>query len=246
MKRLDVALVDAGLVASRARAQTLITDGAVGVDGVIAKKSSAKVSDDAIITLLKHDLNEWVSRGALKLVHAIEHFSPSLKDKRCLDIGASTGGFTEVLLKHGAKHVMAVDVGHDQLDATLKNHPQVTSVEGCNARYIDADIVPNSPELIVCDASFISLKLILPAAMGLAADNAELIALIKPQFEIGKDSLPKDGVVKKPAAHKRICDDITAWFKQDMGWHVRGITESPITGPKGNVEFLIYCSKVAA
>ncbi len=246
MKRIDIALLDAGLASSRSRAQALITKGEALVNGVAVTKSSSKVADDAVLTLKENNVSQWVSRGALKLVHALDVFDVAVADKNCVDVGASTGGFTDVLLHNKAAHVVAVDVGHEQLHKSLLTHEKITSLEGTNARHLTSDALPYTPDIIVCDASFISMTKVLPAVMGLAADDAHLIALIKPQFEVGMGNLSKGGLVSKPSEHKAVCDAIEAWATTEMGWHVRGLTPSPITGPKGNMEFLIHCSKLAA
>jgi 23S rRNA (cytidine1920-2'-O)/16S rRNA (cytidine1409-2'-O)-methyltransferase len=204
-------------------------------------KVSHKVSDGSLVEVTELD-HPWVSRGGLKLAGALESFSIITKDKIAIDVGASTGGFTDVLLAHGVAKVFAVDVGHGQLHEKLLRDPRVINVEKTNARTLDAALISDAPNLIVCDASFISLKLVLPAAMALAHAGAELIALIKPQFEAGREHVGKSGVVKDTKLHKAICDDICAWLEHD-GWRVKGLIESPITGPAGNHEFLVWAEK---
>ncbi len=181
----------------------------------------------------------WVSRGGVKLAHGLDHFALDPRDRICLDIGASTGGFTDVLLNRGAARVHAVDVGRGQLDWRLRQDARVVVLEGVNARYLTADQVPEAIEFIVCDTSFIGLETVLPGSLSLAARGAKLIALIKPQFEVGRGRVGKGGVVSDPALHAEVCDRIAGWLGARDGWTVRGITESPIQGPKGNREFLI-------
>jgi 23S rRNA (cytidine1920-2'-O)/16S rRNA (cytidine1409-2'-O)-methyltransferase len=185
----------------------------------------------------------WVSRGGLKLAHALAHFALDVTDAIALDIGASTGGFTDVLLANGAAKVYAVDVGHGQLAWKLRNDARVVVLEKTNARALDATLVPEPPEIVVCDASFIGLQTVLPASLALAAPGAHLVALIKPQFEVGRGLVGKGGVVRDPALHAEVRARIEAWLSVTMGWRVLGVTPSPITGPDGNVEFLIAAVK---
>lgn len=180
-----------------------------------------------------------MSRGGVKLAHVLDHFRLDPKGLIALDIGASTGGFTDVLLRRGVKHVYAVDVGYGQLDWRLRNDPRVHVLERVNARSLTRIEVPDSVEAVVADVSFISLKLALPAALALTTADAWLVALIKPQFEVGKGQVGKGGVVRDPALHQAVCEDIARWLKDEQHWQVVGIVESPITGPKGNREFLI-------
>jgi len=184
-----------------------------------------------------------VSRGGVKLAAALDHFRFDPADRVCLDIGASTGGFTDVLLRRGAAKVYAVDVGHGQLDWRLRQDPRVVVRERCNARHLTSAEIAESPSLIVCDASFIGLETVLPAALALAAPGASLVALIKPQFEVGKGRVGKGGVVRDPALHEEVCARIAAWLAAQPGWSVRGIAESPIRGPEGNIEFLIAAER---
>jgi len=188
----------------------------------------------------------WVSRGALKLIGALDHFGLDPTGAVALDIGASTGGFTEVLLARGARRVYAVDVGHGQLHARLREDPRVVVLERTNARQLNRDQVAEPVDLVVCDASFISLTLVLPPALALARPGAVLVALIKPQFEAGRGEVGKGGVVRDPAVHEAVCARIRAWLTEDMGWAVDGIAPSPITGPKGNREFLVVARKPEA
>jgi len=240
--RADQRLVAIGLAETRARAQALILGGKVLLGDKRVDKPGQQIAEDASLTLKEKD-HPWVSRGGLKLEHAIKSFDIALKNAVVVDIGASTGGFTHVALTHGAAHVFAVDVGHGQLDWRLRNDPRVTVLEKTNARYLTEEQIDQVPTVLVCDASFISLKTVLPAAMALLAAGGFMIALIKPQFEAGKADVGKGGVVRDPEIHKTVCADIEHWLAQDMGWRVLGLAESPITGPKGNIEFLIIAQK---
>ena len=237
-QRADLALVERGLVESRARAQALILGGKVFAGERRIEKPGDTVPVDTELDVRLPD-HPWVSRGGLKLVHGLDHFAIDPVGAVALDIGASTGGFTDVLLARGAAKVYAVDVGHGQLAWRLRNDDRVVVLEKTNARHLTAEQVPEPVDLIVCDASFIGLEIVLPASLALASDRATLVALIKPQFEVGKDQVGKKGVVRDPALHKLVCDRIQAWIDGLPGWHVLGITESPITGPEGNKEFLI-------
>lgn len=240
--RADMLLVEKHLAQSRQKAKELIETGAVTADGVIVKKASQTLKTSAQITI-DSPLQNWVSRGALKLLGGLEAFPQiSVQDKVCVDLGASTGGFTQVLLAKGAKHIFAVDVGHGQLSDKIAKSPRVTSLEKTNARSLSRNEVPEPFEVIVSDVSFISLTLALPPAMVLAQSGAGLIALIKPQFEVGRDGLDKGGIVKNAALRQQAVDDITA-FLRDADWDVLGTTTSPITGPDGNVEYLIGAIK---
>jgi 23S rRNA (cytidine1920-2'-O)/16S rRNA (cytidine1409-2'-O)-methyltransferase len=205
------------------------------------EKSGARLDIDADITVRGKD-HPWVSRGGVKLAHGLDRFRISPEGLVCLDIGASTGGFTDVLLAGGASRVYAVDVGHGQFDWKLRNDPRVVLLEKTNARNLDTRLIPEPPRLIVCDASFIGLETVLPAALAFAAPDARLIALIKPQFEVGKARVGKKGVVRDPALHREVCARIEAWLTA-RGWRVLGIAESPIEGPEGNKEFLIAAER---
>ena len=187
----------------------------------------------------------YVSRGGVKLAHALDHFGIEPEGKVALDIGASTGGFTDVLLQRSAARVYAVDVGHGQLDWRLRNDPRVVVLERTNARHLTRALIPEPVELVVCDASFISLRLALPAALQLTHPDARLVALIKPQFVVGKGRVGKGGVVRDPALHAEVCDGVARWLEEEQGWQVLGITASPLTGPKGNREFLICARRPA-
>jgi 23S rRNA (cytidine1920-2'-O)/16S rRNA (cytidine1409-2'-O)-methyltransferase len=201
-------------------------------------KPGTAIAIDLPLELRGRD-HPWVSRGGVKLAHALDHFAIDPAGAVALDIGASTGGFTDVLLNRGARLVYAVDVGHGQLAWKLRNDPRVVVRERCNARYLAAADVAEPPDLVVCDASFIGLETVLPAALALAAPDARLVALIKPQFEVGAGQVGKGGVVRDTELHRAVCDRIAAWLSARPGWRVEGITESPIRGPEGNVEFLI-------
>jgi 23S rRNA (cytidine1920-2'-O)/16S rRNA (cytidine1409-2'-O)-methyltransferase len=234
--RIDRLLVERGLFDSRAKAQAAIEAGLVKVNGKTIAKASEDVAADAAIEATP--AHPYVSRGALKLVAALDHFKFDPKDRICLDVGASTGGFTQVLLARGAAHVTAVDVGHGQLAAELAADPRITSIEGLNARDLaPADLGGAVPDFIVSDVSFISLKLALAPAMTLAEPGAHCILLVKPQFEAGRGALKK-GIVRDPAVHAAVTDDI-ARHVEALGWRVCGVMPSPIHGGDGNAEFLI-------
>lgn len=237
-QRLDVTLAARGLVRSRAEARRAIEAGLVSVGGRAAVKASEPVGDDEAI-LLTGPVHPYVSRGGLKLAHALDHFAIAVEGRLALDVGASTGGFTDVLLRRGARRVYAVDVGHGQLDATLRDDPRVVSLERLNVREIDMRHVPEPADLIVCDVSFIGLRVALPAALALAAPGADLVALIKPQFEAGPTGVGKGGIVRDLALRQAVCETIRDWLAAQPGWTVRGIVDSPIEGGDGNREFLI-------
>jgi len=207
-------------------------------------KAGDLLAEDAALRVQGQD-HPWVSRGGLKLAHALAAFGLSPEGRVCLDVGASTGGFTHVLLAHGALRVHAVDVGHGQLAWSLRNDPRVVVHERKNARYLDAATIPEPIEALVCDASFIGLTTLLPAPLALCAPGAWAVALIKPQFEAGPDAVGSKGVVRDPAVHRAVCERIRSWWDGLPGWHVVALTESPITGPEGNREFLIAATKQA-
>jgi 23S rRNA (cytidine1920-2'-O)/16S rRNA (cytidine1409-2'-O)-methyltransferase len=236
--RADQLLVDRGLVESRARAQALILAGKVFSGERRIDKAGQPLQSDTPLEVRGQD-HPWVSRGGLKLDHALTHFNLSPEDRVCLDVGASTGGFTDVLLAHGAIKVHAVDVGHGQLAWKLRSDPRVVVHEKTNARYLTHDIIADPIAALVCDASFIGLATLLPAPLALCAPGAWAVALIKPQFEAGPDAVGRKGVVRDPAVHRAVCERVRAWWAALPGWRVLGITESPITGPEGNREFLI-------
>jgi len=236
--RADQLVVDRGLAESRTKAAALILAGLLFSGEKRVAKPGDNLAADAPLELRGQD-HPWVSRGGLKLAHGLAHFGFPVEGRICLDIGASTGGFTDVLLSHGAARVYAVDVGHGQLAWKLRMDPRVVVLEKTNARHLTRADVPEPVGAIVCDASFIGLETILPAALALAAPGAWLIALIKPQFEVGPARVGKGGVVRDPALHGEVCARIWDWLGRRPGWSVAGITESPITGPEGNREFLI-------
>jgi 23S rRNA (cytidine1920-2'-O)/16S rRNA (cytidine1409-2'-O)-methyltransferase len=239
--RLDEALVARGLCASRSRARDAVLRDTVSVNGVAARKPSQTVVDTDVLSVDDVAQN-YVSRAALKLLHGLQHFKIDVKGRHALDIGVSTGGFTQVLLEQGATHVTAIDVGHGQLAEVIALDLRVTSYEGLNARDLARQHVPVDVNLIVSDVSFISLKLALPAALSLMPKGAELLALIKPQFEVGREHVGRGGLVTDPAQHARVCDEIKT-FLIAQGWGVKGIAPSPVEGGDGNVEFLIAAVK---
>jgi len=237
-QRLDTMLVARGLADSRAKAQALSLAGQVWSGERRLDKPGQMLPADTPLEC-RGPVHPYVSRGGVKLAHGLDHFAVDPAGAVALDIGASTGGFTDVLLQRGARRVYAVDVGHGQLDWKLRQDPRVIVRERCNARYLTAVEIPEAPNLVVCDASFIGLATVLPAALDLAAPGATLVALIKPQFEVGKGRVGKGGVVRDPALHREVCASVVAWFGARPGWIVLGVTESPIRGPEGNIEFLI-------
>jgi len=240
--RADQLLVERGLAESRARAQALILAGKVFSGGRRVSKAGDTLPAEAPLEVRGQD-HPWVSRGGLKLAHALAEFGLSPEGRVCLDIGASTGGFTHVLLHGGARRVHAVDVGHGQLAWQLRQDPRVVVHDRTNARYLTTDAIGEPVEALVCDASFIGLATVLPAALGLAVPGAWAVALIKPQFEAGPGAVGKRGVVRDPAVHRAVCGRLKAWWEALGGWTVLGIAESPITGPEGNREFLIAAQR---
>jgi 23S rRNA (cytidine1920-2'-O)/16S rRNA (cytidine1409-2'-O)-methyltransferase len=236
--RADLVLVERGLAESRARAQALILAGLVYEGTKRVEKPGDGVAQPEALSVRGRD-HPWVSRGGLKLVKGLDHFGIDPAGLVGLDVGASTGGFTDVLLSRGAAKVYAVDVGHGQLAWSLRQDPRVVVLERTNARHLDRALIPDPIGIVVCDASFIGLETVLPAALALAAPGARAVALITPQFVVGPDRVGKGGVVRDPELHREVCDRIAAWLGARAGWQVLGVTESPITGPEGNVEFLI-------
>jgi 23S rRNA (cytidine1920-2'-O)/16S rRNA (cytidine1409-2'-O)-methyltransferase len=237
-ERLDVTLVARGLAPSRERARALILAGKVQVAGQLAQKAGTLVGPDDEVTLRGED-HPYVSRGALKLVHALDHFAVDPTGLVALDVGASTGGFTDVLLRRGARRVIAVDVGYGQLAWSLRQDPRVVVLERENIRHLDPARLPEPPELAVIDTSFISLTLVLPKVQSLLGPGRTIIALIKPQFEVGKGEVGKGGVVRDPAKRQAAVDKIVA-FSGANGMMSLGVVESPIQGPAGNTELLIH------
>jgi len=242
MMRLDSLLVMRRLVESRARAKAAIAEGGVTVDGVVVTNASRAFPEDARVTVI--EAHDWVGRGALKLDHALTVWPIEVAGRVVLDVGASTGGFTEVCLKRGAAKVFAVDVGFGQLHERIANDPRVISLERTDARVLDKTLITESPGLIVCDASFIGLAKVLPVALELAGEGADLIALVKPQFEgEGPSTVGKKGIVKDPEAHLAAINGVSTWLAS-VGWAVQATTQSPIAGGDGNVEFLIWAKRV--
>ena len=239
--RVDQLLVSRGLVESRTRAQALIMAGAVFSGERKFAKAGEMLAEDAPLEVRGKD-HPWVSRGGIKLDHGLTHFAFDATDAVALDVGSSTGGFTDVLLSRGAAKVYAVDVGTNQLAWKVRQDPRVVVLEQTNARTLDATIIPEPVDIVVCDASFISLAKVLEAPLKLAKPGAKLVALVKPQFEAGREEVGKGGVVRDPVVHERVCTEAKAWV-ESRGWAVLGVTPSPITGPEGNVEFLLGAEK---
>jgi 23S rRNA (cytidine1920-2'-O)/16S rRNA (cytidine1409-2'-O)-methyltransferase len=237
-QRADQMLVQTGLVESRTRAQALILAGKVFSGEKRVAKAGDMLTEGTPLEVRGQD-HPWVSRGGLKLAGGLAHFGFSPAGRVCLDVGASTGGFTDVLLSHGAAKVHAVDVGHGQLAWKLRCDERVIVHEKTNARYLDRDRIADPIEAVVCDASFIGLATILPAALELCVPGAWAIALIKPQFEAGAAAVGSKGVVRDPAVHREVCQRVSQWLARRDGWSVVGVQESPITGPEGNREFLL-------
>jgi len=242
--RIDQLLVARGLFDSRARARAAIEAGLVLADGVAVQKPSEQVDEDAVLEA--QPAHRWVGRGALKLDHALGLWPIAVEGRVALDVGASTGGFTEVCLDRGAARVFAVDVGFGQMHDRVADDPRVVNLERTDARDLSPALIPQAPSLIVCDASFISLSKVLPAALALAADDADLVTLVKPQFEAdGPGGVGKKGVVKDPQAHAAAVQRVSDWL-ESVGWTVQATTESPITGGDGNVEFLLWARRASS
>lgn len=239
--RVDQMLVDRGLAESRTRAQALVLAGVVfSGESKIAKPGQA-LAAEAPLEVRGRD-HPWVSRGGIKLAHAIDHFALDPAGAVAMDIGSSTGGFTDVLLTKGAARVFAVDSGTNQLAWKLRQDPRVTVLEQTSARVLTPALIDAPCDWVVCDASFIGLGKVLDVPLRLAAPRCTLVALIKPQFEVGRAEVGKGGVVRDPALHQRVCGEVRDWLEQ-AGWIVRGLVESPIKGPEGNVEFLVWASR---
>ena len=241
-RRADQLLVDRGLAESRQRAQALILAGIVFAGERRIDKPGETIPDATEIEVRGRD-HPWVSRGGVKLAHALDHFAIEVAGLVALDVGASTGGFTDVLLTRGAARVYAVDVGRAQLAWKLRQDPRVVVREAVNARYLTAEQIPEPVDIVTCDASFIGLATVLPASLALTKGQALLVALIKPQFEAGPGAVGKGGVVRDPEIHRAVCEAAGAWVGAQPGWSVVGIAESPITGPAGNREFLLYARR---
>ena len=244
-ERADRLLVARDLAEDRTRAQALILAGRVFSAETRVDKAGQLLAEDAPLAVRGRD-HPWVGRGGLKLAHGLDRFAIDPEGLVCLDIGASTGGFTDVLLRRGAARVFAVDVGHGQLAWKLRNDRRVVVLERTNARHLTGTEVPEPIDLVTCDTSFIGLETVLPAALALTAPGARLVALIKPQFEVGKGQVGKGGVVRDPDLHAEVCARIEAWLGAQAGWRVLGVTESPILGPEGNKEFLIAAAREGA
>ena len=236
--RLDVALVERGLAETRAAAQRLVMAGLVFSGERRLEKAGQGIGVDTALEV-RGQPHPYVSRGGLKLEKALDHFAIPVAGRIALDVGSSTGGFTDCLLQRGVAKVYAVDVGTNQLAWKLRSDPRVVSLEKTNMRDVTTAVIPEQVGLIVCDASFIGLRTVLPAALALAAPGAHLAALIKPQFEVGKGRVGKGGIVREAALHEEVCATISTWLAEQPGWRVLGVTESPITGAEGNREFLI-------
>lgn len=240
-ERLDILLIKRGLFDSREKAKAVIMSGNVLVENIPETKPGTMVNQDSNIRI-KGNVHSYVSRGGLKLEKALKVFNIRLEDKKCIDIGASTGGFTDCMLQNGAKQVVAIDVGYGQLAWKLRNDSRVISMERTNIRNVTLEMLPELSDFASIDVSFISLKKVIPTVLGFLHDKAELVCLIKPQFEAGKDKVGKKGVVRDWKVHEQVVMDI-AKFCIDIGLSVKGIDFSPIKGPEGNIEFLIFVSK---
>ena len=240
--RIDQLMVMKQLADTRTQAAAMIMAGLVRVGDRVADKPGLQLPEDSQIHVLQKP-HPWVSRAGIKLAHALTYFQLPVDGRICLDIGASTGGFCDVLLHKGAAKIYAVDVGHGQLAWKIASNPRVIVLDKTNARHLTQQHVPEPPEVVTCDTSFISLKQVLPAALSLSSVNAWLVALIKPQFEVGKNLVGKGGIVREPLLHRQVCQDIQDWILQQQGWQFLGITDSPITGTDGNREFLLAAKK---
>lgn len=239
--RIDVALTQRGLCKSRSRAKVLLKEGQVLLNGQVCTKPSVMVQDTDTLTLAAED-DGYVGRGGLKLEEALRRFPVSPEGRVCLDVGASTGGFTDCMLRSGALMVYAVDVGHDQLDASLRNHPQVVNLEGTDIRLLESTRFARKPGFCSIDVSFISLQLILPSVHALLEDGADCVVLIKPQFEAGKSNIGKKGVVKSAKVHVQVLEQVLG-FARSIGFSVQGLCPSPIRGGSGNAEYLAWLIK---
>ena len=235
-QRADVALHAQGLAESREKARALIEAGLAFADGVTIAKPSQSIADDTVLTA-RGEVHPYVSRGGLKLAHALDGFSLNSDGLICMDVGASTGGFTDVLLRRGASRVYAIDVGHSQLDARIRENPRVTVMERVNARTLAPDLFPEKPSLAVIDVSFISVTLIVPAVANVLGEDGRIVALIKPQFEAGRGKVGKKGIVTDPKTHAEVIRAV-AGFAESIGWRMRAVVDSPIAGSDGNIEFL--------
>jgi 23S rRNA (cytidine1920-2'-O)/16S rRNA (cytidine1409-2'-O)-methyltransferase len=237
-QRVDLLLVERGLAESRSRAQALIEAGLVYSGDSLVEKPNRRIAVNAPLEVRGRD-HSWVSRGGLKLAYALDHFGLDSNGLICLDVGASTGGFTDVLLQRGATKIYAVDVGRDQLADRLRHDPRVVDLQRTDARTLSPDLVADAVDFVVCDVSFIALEKALPAALALTRPGGWLIALVKPQFQAGPGFVGRGGIVRDPEVRARVCEQIRRWLEQEMDWRVLGLAESPITGADGNREFLI-------
>ncbi len=244
-ERVDVLVTRQGLAESREKAQALILAGQILTGDKLLDKPGLKIAEDTVLRV-RGDVDKYVSRGAYKLLGALKEYSDSIKlsGKTCLDIGASTGGFTQVCLEHGAVKVYAVDVGHNQLHWQVRSDPRVVVFEGVNMRDADEKLLPEKVDFVCIDTSFISLRLILPSAKKFLKVGGQIVALIKPQHEVGKDQVGKGGIVRDSALHEQVKKDIVA-FSQSIGLNVKGLIESSLKGTTGNIEFLIYLENVS-
>ena len=239
--RVDQLLVERGLAESRTRAQALIMAGLVFAGTRKVEKPGQTLADDVVLDVRGRD-HPWVSRGGIKLAHGLDHFGWAVDGAVAIDVGSSTGGFTDVLLTRGAHRVYAVDSGTNQLAWKLRQDDRVVVHEQTSARILTAAHIPEPIDLVVCDASFIGLSKVLAVPLGFVMPGGRLLALIKPQFEAGREEVGKGGVVRDPAIHDRVCAQVVAWL-ESIGWAVAGVVESPITGPEGNIEFLIAATR---
>lgn len=240
-QRLDVALVERGLIASREKAKVVIMEGLVYVNGQKSDKAGAQVKDDDTIEI-RGETMRYVSRGGKKLEKAMQVFPITLEGCVCIDIGASTGGFTDCMLQNGAARVYSVDVGYGQLAWSLRNDERVVNLERTNIRYVTDEQIPEPVDFISVDVSFISLTLVLPVAWKLLKEGAQMVCLVKPQFEAGKDKVGKKGVVREPSIHREVIEKVAGCAK-DLGFALCGLDYSPIKGPEGNIEYLLYLHK---
>ncbi|MBQ6495578.1 MAG: TlyA family RNA methyltransferase [Firmicutes bacterium] len=240
-KRLDIVAVEQGLFPSREKAKASIMAGLVYVDDIRVDKPGTPVSETAKITV-REDLCPYVSRGGLKLEKALISFDFSLDGLAAVDIGASTGGFTDCMLQNGASHVYCIDVGYGQLDWKLRNDPRVTNMEKCNVRYLDPETIHHEIGFISIDVSFISLKLVFPVAAGILQEDGSLVCLVKPQFEAGREQVGKKGIVRDPKVHEEVIRNVIS-YGEENGLFAHGLTFSPVTGTKGNIEYLLFMKK---
>jgi 23S rRNA (cytidine1920-2'-O)/16S rRNA (cytidine1409-2'-O)-methyltransferase len=241
-KRIDVLLVEKGFFESREKAKTSIMAGIVYVDNQKVDKAGEEVKEDAVIEV-RGNACPYVSRGGLKLEKAVNNFGLILQDKICMDMGASTGGFTDCMLQNGAKKVYAVDVGYGQLDWKLRTDDRVVCMERTNVRYLTENEVPDKLDFVSIDVSFISLTKVLPVAYNLTSENGEVVCLIKPQFEAGREQVGKKGVVRDSKVHQEVIEKVVN-FSRELGFKIKNLSFSPIKGPEGNIEFLLYLSKI--